>query len=259
MTLRARALGMTNTAFRNASGLPDPEQVSTARDLALLARHLVYDFPVEYRYFAAPSFVFRGRTVLNHDHLLTNYPGADGLKTGYTTASGCNLVTSAVRGNVRLIGVVLGAARNSERDLHMMALLDQGFGLSGVAVARRGDTASAQFASYATPTSLPVPPLVPQGRNRLTQPQPPTARWGVQLGAFPTEAAARQSANAARQLAADGNPRTEAVMVRGKPTTYRAQVVGMNQSGAANTCQVMQRRKQPCIILHPDSNQIARG
>ena len=68
-----------------------------------------------------------------------------------------------------------------------------------------------------------------------------------------------KSANAARQLAADGNPRIEAVMVRGKPTTYRAQVVGMNQSGAANTCQVMQRRKQPCIILHPDSNQIARG
>ncbi len=127
MTLRARALGMTHTVFRNASGLPDPDQVTTARDLALLARHLVEDFPVQYRYFSVPSFAFHGRIILNHDHLLQTYPGADGMKTGYTEASGFNLVTSAVHGDVRLIGVVLGAAKPGERDAHMQALLDQGF------------------------------------------------------------------------------------------------------------------------------------
>ncbi len=136
MTLRARALGMSRTTFRNASGLPDIEQLTTARDLALLARHLVQDYPVEYRYFSTPNFVFHGRTIWNHDRMLQSYPGADGLKTGYTEASGCNLVTSAVRGDVRLIGVVLGASTGSERDLHMAALLDQGYERLGVPVGR---------------------------------------------------------------------------------------------------------------------------
>ena len=108
-------------------GLPDPEQISTARDMALLARRLIVDFPSEYRYFSTPSFMFHGHMILNHDMMLQRYPGADGLKTGYTIAAGHNLTTSAVRGDVRLIGVVLGAASNPERDAHMMALLDQGF------------------------------------------------------------------------------------------------------------------------------------
>ncbi len=102
--------------------------------MALLGRHLVQDFPTEYRYFSTPSFRFHGKPVLSHDHMLQTYPGADGIKTGYTEASGFNLVTSAVRGNVRLIGVVLGAAHAGERDLHMAALLDQGFGRMDVPV-----------------------------------------------------------------------------------------------------------------------------
>jgi D-alanyl-D-alanine carboxypeptidase len=134
MTLRARALGMTRSTFRNASGLPDPEQVTTARDLALLAHHLITDFPQEYHYFSVPSFEFHGRTIPNHDRMLTDYEGADGLKTGYTVASGHNLVTSAQRGGVRLIGVVMGAASNPERDIHMASLLDNGFGQLGVPV-----------------------------------------------------------------------------------------------------------------------------
>ena len=136
MTLRARALGMSNTTFRNASGWPDPGQLTTARDLSLLARHLVQDYPVEYRYFSTPNFVFHGRLIWNHDRMLQTYPGADGLKTGYTEASGCNLVTSAVRGDVRLIGVVMGASNGSERDVHMASLLDAGFDQLGVPVSR---------------------------------------------------------------------------------------------------------------------------
>ncbi len=139
MTIRAHALGMARTTFRNASGLPDWGQVTTARDLVVLARHLLRDFPEYYHYFSTPFFQFHGRTVMNHQALLRTYLGADGLKTGYTEASGYNVVTSAVRGNVRLIGVVLGAGSGGERDLHMAALLDQGFlrlGVSPVEVAR---------------------------------------------------------------------------------------------------------------------------
>lgn len=135
MTMRARALGMSRTTFRNASGWPDPNQLTTARDLSILARHLVQDYPIEYRYFSTPSFVFHGRVIPNHDRMLQSYPGADGMKTGYTEASGCNLVTSAVRGDVRLIGVVMGASNGSERDIHMASLLDAGFDRLGVPVA----------------------------------------------------------------------------------------------------------------------------
>lgn len=133
MTVRARGLGMTHTTFRNASGLPDWGQVTTARDMVILARHLIQDFPQYYQLFSTPYFQFHGRTVLNHQALLRTYPGADGLKTGYTEASGYNVVTSATRGNVRLIGVVLGASSGGERDGHMAALLDQGFQRMGVA------------------------------------------------------------------------------------------------------------------------------
>lgn len=166
MTLRARALGMTRTVFRNASGLPDPEQLTTARDLAVLARHLVQDFPAEYHYFSIPSFVFAGRLIPNHDHMLQNYPGADGMKTGYTVASGFNLVTSAVRGNMRLIGVVLGAAHSGERDQHMAVLLDSAFTQLGVPVSpqrppasvagRLGLVASAQAATLPSSHNRPA-------------------------------------------------------------------------------------------------------
>jgi D-alanyl-D-alanine carboxypeptidase len=134
MTIRAHALGMTHSTFRNASGLPDPEQMTTARDLAVLAHHLITDFPEQYHYFSVPNFVFHGRDIPNHDRMLTDYEGADGLKTGYTVAAGHNLVTSAVRGGVRMIGVVMGAASNPERDIHMATLLDNGFTQMGVPI-----------------------------------------------------------------------------------------------------------------------------
>ena len=134
MTLRARALGMSRTTFRNASGLPDWGQVTTARDMVILARHLIQDFPAYYHYFSTPSFQFHGHTILSHQRMLQTYPGADGLKTGYIEASGYNVVTSAVRGDVRLIGVVFGASSGWERDTHLAVLLDQGFQRMGVPI-----------------------------------------------------------------------------------------------------------------------------
>jgi D-alanyl-D-alanine carboxypeptidase len=132
MTLRAHALGMGRTTFRNASGLPDWGQVTTARDMAVLARHLVQDFPDFYRYFSTPYFIYGGHMVRGHNALTTSYHGADGIKTGYTEASGFNVVTSAVRGDTRLIGVVIGASNSGERNAHMTNLLDQGFDRMGV-------------------------------------------------------------------------------------------------------------------------------
>jgi D-alanyl-D-alanine carboxypeptidase len=127
MNAKARDLGMTGTHYHNASGLPDPQQISTARDLALLARHLAYDYPQYFHYFATPSFAFHGATYETHDNLIGTYDGADGIKTGYTGASGFNLVSSVVRDRVHLIGVVMGGRTAHRRDLEMERLLDQSF------------------------------------------------------------------------------------------------------------------------------------
>ena len=127
MTQKAQQLGMTRTHYANASGLPDPEQLTTARDIARLALALYHDFPREYRYFAVKQFDFQGEIVNGHDHMLDWYPGADGIKTGFTVASGYNLATSAVQNGRRLIGVVLGGRSVRSRDESMGQLLDLGF------------------------------------------------------------------------------------------------------------------------------------
>src|ERR1700733_13051460 len=157
MTLRARALGMNHSTFINASGLPNPDQWTSARDLAILSRCLINDFPGYYRYFSTPSFAWHRQIIFNHDNMLRTYPGADGLKTGYTEASGHNLVTSAVRGGVRLVGVVLGAASNGERDLHMAALLDQGFEQLDVPLAPRTVQTASRITLIATAHAAEVP------------------------------------------------------------------------------------------------------
>ena len=118
---------MRSTFYRNASGLPDPEQRTTARDTAQLALALYHDFPREYRYFSTREFNFRGRMIVGHDHLLDWYPGADGIKTGYIRASGFNLATSAVRDGTPADRRRSGRGSGGARDREMAALLDQGF------------------------------------------------------------------------------------------------------------------------------------
>ena len=244
MTLRARALGMSHTVFRNASGLPDPEQVTTARDLATLGRHLVLDFPAEYRWFSIPNFTWRGRTIFNHDRMLQTYPGADGIKTGYFDASGHNLVTSAVRGDVRLVGVVLGASTNPERDVHMAMLLDQGFEQLDVPVTTRSASPRLPCLITAANAATPAPRRAP------------AARWSVQVGSFATESAARQAVGQAHRVADDGDPRVESATVRGH-TTWRALLTGLSQSDARQACAALGRHRMPCAPIGPDAGQMA--
>ena len=123
MTRKARMLGMSKTVYRNASGLPDDDQVTTARDQATLGRAIQEKFPRYYRYFSTTSFTFRGHSIANHNHLLGSVEGVDGIKTGYTRASGFNLVTSMRRGNRHLVGVVMGGHSAGARDAIMRNLL----------------------------------------------------------------------------------------------------------------------------------------
>lgn len=127
MTKRARQIGMSRTTFKNASGLHDSRQVSSARDMAKLARYILIRYPHYYHYFGTKNFTYQGHTYGNHNKLLGSYKGADGFKTGYINASGFNLVASAKRGGNRIIGVVFGGRTGKSRNDHMVNLLDRGF------------------------------------------------------------------------------------------------------------------------------------
>jgi D-alanyl-D-alanine carboxypeptidase len=123
MTRKARALGMSRTVYHNASGLPDDDQVTTARDQSTLGRAIQDRFPRYYRYFSTTAFNYHGHSIANHNHLLGSVEGVDGIKTGYTRASGFNLVTSMRRGNRHLVGVVMGGHSGGSRDAIMRSLL----------------------------------------------------------------------------------------------------------------------------------------
>ena len=128
MTHRAHSLGMNGTTYRNASGLPNPQQITTARDLAILGRAIQDRFPKYYRYFATRTFYFGGRAMPNHNHLLGRVEGMDGIKTGYTAASGFNLLTSVKRDGRYIIGVVLGGRSGGQRDHIMAGLIEANLG-----------------------------------------------------------------------------------------------------------------------------------
>lgn len=127
MTERAQQIGMVNTNFRNASGLPNRYQTSSARDMALLARTLLARYPEYYHYFSTREFTYNGVTFRNHNKLLGKYPGLDGIKTGFINASGFNLVASSERNGRRLIGVIFGGTSSQSRNNKMISLLDKGF------------------------------------------------------------------------------------------------------------------------------------
>jgi D-alanyl-D-alanine carboxypeptidase len=170
MTKRARQLGMSRTTFVNASGLPDDRQITTARDMATLGRALQQHHAEYFAYFSTRSFVWKGRRIGNHNNLLGRVAGVNGIKTGYTRASGYNLVTSVVRGNRRIVGVVIGGESSRARDKLMASLIDSyipkasaGKMLASATVP--GDDASVgavvQASAVPTPTAKPAPAFEP--------------------------------------------------------------------------------------------------
>lgn len=163
MTKKARDLGMTKTVYKNASGLPDTAQVTTARDQATLAMRMREDFPQYYHYFSTEHFTWGKARIQNHNRLLGRYQGATGLKTGYTRASGFNLTTTVEREDKYLVGVVMGGEQAKTRDDHMVEILDRAYpraiamkrGTTQIASAQRTQTAAA--APRAQPVAAPQP------------------------------------------------------------------------------------------------------
>lgn len=191
MTRKARALGMSKTVYRNASGLPDDQQVTTARDQALLGRAIQDRFPRYYRYFSTVAFHYRGRVIRNHNHLLGRVEGVDGIKTGYTRASGFNLVSSVRRGNRHIVGVVLGGRSGRARDAMMRDLIAEHIGSGAVkrtvaAITDRDGgggfkTAQAEPKNDPRPeaTALPAPQPAQAAAAPAEKPQPAPLTSGV--------------------------------------------------------------------------------
>lgn len=284
MTQRARQLGMNSTVFRNASGLPHREQVTTARDLARLANALMRDFPHYYAVFSVQSYAYRGRQLDNHNRMLGSYEGADGLKTGYTVASGFNLVMSAVHDNRRLIGVVMGGQSASSRDRQMAELMDRGFasaqsmGVSPWPSLRKPPSArynAAQFVSGAAIAEVPRP----VGVAKAEPPSPPAAApqaaatrvagpavpppsepenpalgsWVIQVGSF----AEPQSAQLALERASAALPNTmrstaaatvDEVQMANK-VFHRARLTNLSQEQAIDGCKRLEKQKIYCSPL----------
>jgi D-alanyl-D-alanine carboxypeptidase len=268
MTQKARQLGMSSTVFRNASGLPNPEQVTTARDMARLANALLRDFPHYYPVFSVLSYNYRGRPLENHNRMLASYAGADGLKTGYTNASGFNLVMSAVRDNRRLIGVVMGGNTAFQRDKLMAELMDQGF------VAAQQTSISAwtsprvpASARYTAANFVPgIGPLDGRGLAGFTKVEPaaparalatpPTSiagSWVIQVGSFSDSRAAQAALERAtgalpESVRSHGAVTVDEVQVSDR-TLHRARLTNLSQQEAVDGCKRLSQHKIQCSAL----------
>jgi len=285
MTRMAGQLGMTSTVYRNASGLPDPDQYTTARDEAQLALALYRDFPREYRYFSTRQFYFRGKIIHNHNHLLDWYEGADGIKTGYIGASGFNLAASAVRNGHRLIGVIMGGPSAGTRDREMAALLDQGFnevGAGAIVVARHeaplaAPTPAVAEAEQPQPTPSQKPGLLTKAAARLAAHLAPIGKaeaaplaheqraasagehWSIQLGAFRAESAAAKAARAAASLpTAKGKPLQIVEPPKGdKERLYRARLLNFTPQEAWSACIALHKKNFECSVVPPAGLKVA--
>ena len=274
MTMKARQLGMSRTTFRNASGLPNRRQISTARDMARLAVALARDFPEYYRNFSLPSFEYNGRRYRNHNTLLKRYKGTDGIKTGYTRASGFNLAVSVARDGHRLVGIVFGGKSARWRDSHMIRLLNQAFAAlkagdepplprafaaEGNPVESTPETEAGSSPSVIRPGVIRRDAGAPKASAKKRRTRTTIARaavrrtnnWGVQLGAFYQYAPAHLAATRAVRVV-PGLMRTRVSIVASagrRRTLYRARLLDMSERKARRACARLKRKKMDCLVL----------
>lgn len=278
MTRQAHNLGMKQTVFKNASGLPDPDQVSSARDMAILGHALVYHYPRFYNVFSSETFTYAGQVHNNHNHLMKRYDGMDGIKTGYVRASGFNLVASAVRDGRRLIGVVFGGRSTLSRDNQMVQLLDQGFAREPAekqaSYAERrtedqGDSLDIADNRYlALPSKITVAYKAPQpetnepssgGEQDAMAAIAPTApKWGIQIGAYHDAASGQRVLEKMTKdmtpLLNRADPILQKIVTDEGTAIYRARFMGMEQAIARSICSYIVKHGQGCLVVAPEQS-----
>ncbi len=276
MNRQAQALGMNRTVFRNPSGLPDKRQVTTARDMAVLTQALIYHYPGFYPYFSRRSYTYAGKKMSTHNNLLDRYKGMDGVKTGYTNASGFNLASSAVRGGVRLIGVVFGGRKAVSRDKQMKVILDKSFKAVRKPSVRRilakgaGRGNGTDYVSLPTKIAAAFPPKRVKKHKKLALAQPrPTKKafalspplklaknepiWGLQIGAFGAlmgaQKALEETAKNSGPLLEDAEQSLQKITMTDGSTVYRARFLGVDKKTARSVCTHLIKSGQNCIVV----------
>lgn len=244
MTDKAKKLGMKNTVFKNASGLPNPQQKTTARDMAKLAEAMYHDFPQYYSLFSQKTYTYNGRKLYTHNHVLSQFKGADGMKTGYTRAAGFNIVTSAQRKGNRVIAVTMGHKTYRERDQKVMNMMNSG--LTQLARNDRDDTAK-MYASLKPLTNSSFNEELHTASDDVSD-----KIWGVQLGAFSNYAKARNYAlkikRSTQQFFKGKNISIEPV-ASGAAVVYRSKIVGFARNDADSACRKLKSKNQSCIVV----------
>lgn len=280
MTKTARKLNMNHTTFKNASGLPNSLQKTTARDMSKLAMAVYHHFPQYYKLFSAQSFRYRGQVVTGHNHLLKTFYGADGMKTGYTAAAGFNIITSAKRNGKRVIAVTMGHRYVTERDRKAALMMDKGLvaldkskwvdvaalsreinGHGATQVATAQGRKGSFVPLYSKPTTAGAAPkaqspVVLAAIEKETQAHNATITSGggyaVQVGAFSDYKRAKNYAtdvknDVAKHYAAYQVEVEEANNAGGK--MYRSKLVGMEKSTADKICQNLKNQKKSCLVV----------
>lgn len=262
MTAKAHTLGMSDTTFKNASGLPNLRQMTTARDMARLGLALQRDFPQNYHYFSTREFAYKGAVIKNHNNLLGKVDGLDGMKTGFIQASGFNLVASAERNGRRYITVVLGGETSKARDQEVAALLEHAFagdltpGMGRVAALPNQATKPAKAVNVAT-----AAPAKPAKQNNMAVAAMATSparnfgetftNWTIQVGAFNREASAHDAATKALHQLAQIASDAEVAVIGGGKALYRARIVGLTEASAQSACQLLRQKGTDCMAIGP--------
>ncbi len=268
MTAEAHRLGMKDTNFANASGLPNPHNVTTARDLSTLARALYRGFPKEYAWFSTEEFTFRGVTYANHNHLMSSYAGMDGIKTGYIRASGFNLAASAVRDGRRLIAVVMGGESAHSRDMKMAALLNDAFARPANDIEVADDTdASPKSETIAHRAGRAIAVFSPVGHAEAATTSAPEHRtrhhddWSIQVGAFAQRAAAEHAATQALAMIHHGAKGRSVLVVAPaharKSRLYEARIVNFTERDAQAACHSLKHKHKVCAVIGPETTRMA--
>lgn len=258
MAQKARELGMTQTHYKNASGLPDPGQVTTARDQARLADNLLRVHSRHYHYFGRESFTWKGRTLRNHNTLLGSVPGVDGFKTGYTRDSGYNLTISAQREGRRIIAVVMGGASGKSRDMHMAKLIDGAFDVIGASPAAITAEPVLQAAST---KAAPMQAFMLRGKNKTKlrvvtganaanfAALPMGQTWQIHLGDYGGARRAQDAIDAAIRLTGLSQ---DIGKVRKSAQAYSARLSGLGAEAAQESCaRITEQNGPPCFLIAP--------
>ncbi len=257
MTTTARRLGMTGSVFRNATGLPDPEQTTTARDMAVLALALIRQFPQYYHFFSARGLRYLGGTLPTINAILELYPGADGLKTGFTCGSGYNLVASAVRGGRRIIGVLLGGLTSDQRFGGMRLLLDGGFAAEkAIAAGPLTVAAMTDAPDGPPPQQLSSEDCAPGWSLRSDgEVAGRLPGWGITFGGYPRPSPTRDLLDRTlKLLPASLRLGRSAVVTRDYrgARSYRTVVVGLTSAQASSICHHLWTKGAYCRALSPE-------